>query len=61
MATLNLEEIDTIIKYVNESEAELRKLANELDYTDNLNKYASAPVEFLDSQQVLNFIKAFMG
>lgn len=61
MSNLNLEALDNIIDYIKESEMELRKLASELDTLDNLDKYANAPVEYLDSTQVLNFLKAYMG
>lgn len=74
MQNINLETIDNIILCINESEAELRKLAAELEDEQNsssdlegdlnnigkLNKCANEVIEYLDSKQVLNFLKAFM-
>lgn len=64
MNNLNIQSIDNIIDYIKESEQELRKLANEIDIygqVSDMNKYANVNTEYLDTQQVLNFIKAFMG
>lgn len=58
---VNLSEFDKLIETVDSIKAELHKIAQELPSNEDLTKVASYNVEYLDSEQVLNFAKAFLG
>lgn len=55
-----IDALDNLIKSVDLFREELTKLAEALPTEDELTKVASPEVEYLDSEHILNFAKAFL-